>query len=226
MSISYGAPSGKARGNESSAYSEYSSVSEALNLLDNQKYAIENNNYEKLFAFLSSHPRDAVQAVLDRIKPVSVKVLRPSSNHAEVYYKNQSAILTVNYIRLLRYITGGLHFIAPTTVSPERIGAQRRQSLQEVPEIMKHWDEVIQEHPQSKSNVVAFYGIRGSRAVIYLAPVDAQRLIIKKWKNWYKRCGKIYPFKSYAYSDPDTMIFHFNKKECKLLTSDSQCCGD
>lgn len=200
-------------------------VIQAVNLLGDQKYISKKDNYVKLFLFLNAHPKEAMQAILGRLTPVSATVLKPLLNHTSVYYKNQEAIRAVNYIRALRFMTGGLSFVALTQVPPKEIGGQRRQSLQELPQLMKNWNEVFQEHPQSKENFVGFFGIQGSRAIVYLAPVDAQRLIIKKWKEWYKRCGDVYPFQSRPYTDPDLMIFHFDRERCERVTPHSNCCG-
>lgn len=201
-------------------------VIQAVNLLGDQQYISKNDNYVKLFLFLNAHPKEAMQVILSRLTPVSATVLKPLSNHRTVYYRNREAIRAVNYIRVLRFITGGLSFVASTDVSPEAIGGQRRQSLQELPQLMKNWNEIFQEHPQSKENLVGFFGIWSSRAVVYLAPVDAQRVIIKKWKYWYRRCGQLYPYRTRSYTDPDLMVFHFDRKQCERATMHTYCCGD
>lgn len=120
---------------------------------------------------------------LDRRQVVELLVaeLRPISTNA-ISYEEQSlrtdSMHVIWCIRALRYLTG-LDFIAPTEhrFKESEEEQTRHQFL----------------HNKSETEV-AFFGVWMSREHTFVAPKDAQRAIIEKWRLWLSKEEKNFSY--------------------------------
>lgn len=83
-------------------------------------------------------------------------------------------------IAALRYITGGMDFCASTKW---KLASQNNESYR------SYWLHF------SDKNCVTFFSVWPSRDQYYVAPIDAQKQIIKAWKHWYIKKGKTFNYK-------------------------------
>lgn len=200
-------------------------VQDAVRIYGNKTYL----NGAFIPTILLHHRGVAFPLILGQLHPVHGEVLKPSLKSAEGRYEDADAIHVIRMVQMLQYLTGGISFIARTSERAKKLGPARRQALQEWPQIMPHWDEVLDRYPQSKKNVVGFYGTDSPSGVYYLAPIDAQRRIIRMWKDWYNRCGATYtppPETSEIYSyDPEGTVQHFDRQRCRKHAEGARCCG-
>jgi hypothetical protein len=111
-------------------------------------------------------PNLTIKLLIDELHPVKgiPKILSVD------YDKYKMEIHVVWCIRALRYITG-LDFISTTKYKFGNTESERTRS----------------QFLHSEFNKVSFFGVWMSRNTIYFAPLDAQKAIILKWKNWYDK---------------------------------------
>lgn len=117
---------------------------------------------------LRENPVVAAACLIAQLRPVDATVLSPEDESSR-----RADFRIVWSIRALRYLTGGKDFCAPTA----------------------HFDELDQ-RPRyfltmrcGSGSEVSFFGVWMSRDLIYVAPKDAQKAIIRKWIGWYQAEG-------------------------------------
>lgn len=125
-----------------------------------------NNNFSDVKK-LSETPETSTRLLVGALHPIpEVRILAsqdlPSAEHV------------LWTIRALRYITGGKEFCAATK--------------------HKFGDSQMDQHRRywlyfGHHNCVSFFAMWPSRGTEYIAPEDAQREIISKWRNWFATYG-------------------------------------
>ncbi|MGZ3524957.1 MAG: hypothetical protein ACXU9L_09220 [Thermodesulfobacteriota bacterium] len=119
---------------------------------------------------LRSDPHLAVRLLVDQLKPVKeVEIV------AWEQKKYIEAMKVVWSIRALRFLTG-VDFLSETEYRFGESGTEDTRNQ------MLH-------HHRGAKNEVSFFGVWMSRDAIYFAPVDAQKKIITKWKEWLRCHG-------------------------------------
>lgn len=119
-------------------------------------------------AVLRKKPSEAVACLIRQLRVVNVTVLRPEDKS-----RRPDDFRTIWSIRALRYLTGGEDFCAPTAHF-NHLDKDRQHFL------------TLRCGPGSE---VSFFGVWMSRDIIYVAPKDAQKAIIRKWIGWYQAEG-------------------------------------
>jgi hypothetical protein len=118
----------------------------------------------KDLAPLRSDPLYAVRLLATQLRPISVTRIPGSKQD---HYRQEMRVIWS--VRALQYLTG-LDFTAKT----------------------KHRYAIGDEEDRSRflrltrENEVAFFGVWMSRDSIFVAPKDAQRLVIDKWRAWVR----------------------------------------
>ncbi len=121
----------------------------------------------KALETLLSCPLESAKIAVSELHPVQVRSIGPNQASSSEAY--QDAARVVWRIQLLRNISGGRNLRARSNY---RFGPSR--------------DERTRRHFLDLDNTgrFAFSGFWMSRAITYLAPVDAQKEIIAGWKAW------------------------------------------
>ena len=123
-------------------------------------------------ATLRVDPLLAVTLLVKQVRPISeTKILR---DERQLRPEEMRVIWS---IRALRYLTG-LDFTAKTQ--------HRFQGSN---------DEDRAQFLRLKNREVAFFGVWMSRDSIFIAPEDAQRVIVQKWKKWAKSDARNHKFR-------------------------------
>lgn len=95
-------------------------------------------------------------------------------------------------IRALRYLTGGKDFCAKTN---HRFGSSEEEQRR------KYW---IYFHNKTCASFFAMWPSRGSE---YIAPKDAQKEIIDKWKDWFAKEGDSFDYKPMHDPKPEEWLW-------------------
>jgi len=119
--------------------------------------------YEKL-TFLETDPDSAAKYLVAELKPIR-SVVRIPPEQAQEY---KSEVHVIWCIRALRYLFG-IEFTARTR---HKFKPDEKERLSEI---------------RFGGGEFAFFGVRMSHDVIYIAPVDTQVEIIREWNDW---CAK------------------------------------
>lgn len=127
----------------------------------------------KALETLLSCPLESAKIAVSELHPVQVRSIGPNQASGSEAY--QDAARVVWCIQLLRNISGGRNLRARSNY---RFGPSR--------------DERTRRHFLDLDNTgrFAFSGFWMSRAITYLAPVDAQKEIIAGWKEWLQEIEK------------------------------------
>jgi hypothetical protein len=130
------------------------------------------------FQVLSEHPRDAVDRLIRElhvIDPTPPAVLPPETSSEPA---NLSALHVVWCIRALRYLTGGVEFRGSTAhvFGPDEDKREYFLNL------------------KGKDGELPFFHTWMSTGTVFLAPPDAQRQIIDKWRSWYSEHGAAHKY--------------------------------
>jgi len=94
-------------------------------------------------------------------------------------------------IRALRYITGGKDFCAPTKW---KAGSAYEEGIR------SYWLHF------SSKRCVTFFATWPSRGRTYIAPEDAQKEIIAKWKRWFAAKGASFDYKPLRHPKPEQWL--------------------
>jgi hypothetical protein len=122
-----------------------------------------------------------------------VKELHPVTDARLLAGENKPATEHVLWcIRALRYITGGLEFCGKTN---HDFGTSQLEKNR------KYWL-----YFKSKS-CVPFFAVWPSRGSEYIAPEDAQKVIISKWKNWFVKQGASFDYKPLHDPKPEEWLW-------------------
>jgi|WetSurMetagenome_2_1015567.scaffolds.fasta_scaffold116852_2 hypothetical protein len=121
------------------------------------------NSIEKVKA-LSQHSEQVIPLLIKELHTLKeTRIMRQETN-PEVGH-----ILWC--IRALRFMTGGMDFCAPT---------KHRFGKSDLEKQRKYWLQF------RHGECLNFFALWPSHVSTYIAPLDAQEMIIEKWKSWYK----------------------------------------
>ncbi len=126
-------------------------------------------------------PKQSVCYLIRELHVVHAEVMTPydSTNYT-------STLHVITCLQLIRFLTGGkINFTAPTSHRFRSWEVNRRRFL------------IDDSTGESK-----FFRYWESRGSIFIAPVDAQRRIIRKWIGWYRKYGAEYQYTP-AENQPD-----------------------
>jgi hypothetical protein len=113
-------------------------------------------------------PKESVPLLIKELHPISVaRILN--------WEKKPNAEHVLWCIRALRFITGGKDFCAPTRYRFGKGVVETRRKA-----FLHHRDP----------HCLPFFVLWSSYCSHYIAPLDTQKAIIKKWKEWYEKEGK------------------------------------
>ncbi len=129
---------------------------------------------------LSKTPFEAVGRLLRELHPIG------SPERAELDDVPETEHI-ISTIAALRYITGGSDFY---TVGGKDFCARTSWTFGNSGEEKNRRYWLYFDHP----NCVSFFAIWPSRYRVYLAPLDAQEDIIRRWRQWYAAEGKTYRY--------------------------------
>lgn len=124
--------------------------------------------YDKL-ELLRKYPDLSIDLLIKELHMIKVSKIVP-----EVYKKYPKEMHVVWCIRALRYLTGE-DFMALTSYKFNKSEDGRNQLLHS---------------SDATSKEVTFFAVRMSHDVVYIAPLDAQKAIIKKWEQWFNKQTK------------------------------------
>lgn len=106
--------------------------------------------------------------------------------------KHKEAMHVIWCIRALRYLTGGLDFEGRTA---HEFGKSQTEQDR------KYWLD------RDEDGELAFFAVWPSREATYIAPEDAQEVIINKWREWYGKEGKNFDYKPLVNAKPWEWIY-------------------
>lgn len=112
---------------------------------------------------LKSQPDSAVGLLIGQLVPITDATRIPQAKFD--VYRNDLHVIWC--IRALRYLTG-VSFEAPT---------QHKFSGR----------DKVRAYLLSDGQRLSFFAVRMAANVIYIAPVDVQKKVIKEWENWYRQ---------------------------------------
>ncbi|MGO9167616.1 MAG: hypothetical protein ACLP56_12175 [Candidatus Sulfotelmatobacter sp.] len=142
----------------------------------------DDNEIDRMKA-LAQRPVEAAGLLVQELHPVSGgRILSQDQDKAE--WKDTEHVIWC--LHALRYLTGGLEFRATTN---HHFG---KGELEE----NRKW--FVGGERFSKDGTVRFFGVWMSRDSLYIAPRDAQRVIVEEWRVWYRTKGT-----TFAYIDPN-----------------------
>jgi hypothetical protein len=130
---------------------------------------------------LAKTPQLSAELLIQELHPVEDArvfpyISRPATEHL------------LDCIRALRFVTGGKDFCGKTN---------HHFGKSELEQNRKYW-------LYHKDNTcVPFFATWPSRGSDYIAPVDAQKEIIKQWKDWFAREGRTFFYKPFQNPTPD-----------------------
>lgn len=158
-----------------------SHAAENIDLVDRIKNLGKDSGYEtdtgkqaEDFYILSKNKKTAVLHLLEELKPI-----KESNLSTELNSKNAEGLHVVWCIRALRFFTGCMFF---TEKAKDRFAAK---------------DQIrIMLLTQKKDNEYTFFAASAARDKIYIAPIYAQKVIIKKWNEWFKQNGEGFEYKT------------------------------
>ena len=142
---------------------------------------------------LAKTPYESVGALIRELHPIA----RPERAEIDDARETEHLIST---IAALRFITGGGNFY---TVSGQDFCAKTTWKFgdSEEEKDRRYWLYF------NRANCVSFFAIWPSRYRVYLAPLDAQRELIIKWRQWYDTEAKAYRFAPPPDSPEKTLLF-------------------
>lgn len=144
-----------------------------------------NDNGQEIVADLAKTPRASVQLLIEELHPVKgVRIL------ASEYKPGAEHVLWC--IRALRYLTDGKDFCGKTD---HRFGSS------EIEQNRRYW-LYFRHH-----SCVSFFAMWPSRGSEYIAPVDAQKEIIAKWKRWFAAQGASFEYKPLQNPKPEQWLW-------------------
>jgi hypothetical protein len=126
----------------------------------------------EVLRLLAKQPRPAVEALVAELAVVRNPPKGPIPDHRRPDPRTDAFLHAIWCVRGLQYLTGGVRFQAPT-----------RHRFSEREEERAYWLKLDGE------STVPFYATWMSQSLSYLAPEDAQRAIIEKWRAWYREHG-------------------------------------
>ena len=137
-------------------------------------YEADSSKQAEDFYILSRHQKTAVRYLLEELKPI-----KESNISTERIGENLEELHIVWCVRALRFLTGCMFF---TETTKERFIAK---------------DQIrIMLLTQKKYNEYSFFAASAAKDKIYIAPIYAQKAIIKKWNNWFKHNGENFDYKN------------------------------
>lgn len=135
------------------------------------------------------NPSYSAGLLVSSLHPVNEAKLHSQENSPADYERERPSMGVVWRLRALQYITGGLRFFAPTAYRFPPKPADWP------PENGPSSEELRESFLTAKGrDRVPFYVTWMSRDVTYVAPKDVQESVIAKWKEWYSKEGKDYPY--------------------------------
>jgi len=126
----------------------------------------------KVVDTLAQTPQMSTRLLLAELHPISKTRILNGQN-------DQDAEHVLWSIRALRYVTGGKDFCASTN---HRFGNSEEEQRR------RYW---IYFHHKTCASFFAMWPSRGSE---YIAPADAQKEIIDKWKEWFSKEGATFDY--------------------------------
>ena len=136
---------------------------------------------------LASTPRESAIALVDALQEVN-----PVEGYESEMPVHDQAV--IQKIRALRYVTGGLDFCSTA-------GNLNNLRTELEPELRSYWLRF------RHRDCAAFFAIWPSRDMIFVAPAEAQREIIAKWREWAETEAASYSFKPLSNPAPETWIY-------------------
>jgi len=125
----------------------------------------------------------------ERSAELLIKELHPVTDARVVPYTSRPATEHIlDCIRALRFVTGGKDFCGKTN---------HHFGKSELEQNRKYWLF------NKDKTCVPFFATWPSRGSDYVAPVDAQKEIIKQWKDWFAREGQTFVYKPFQNPTPD-----------------------
>jgi hypothetical protein len=129
---------------------------------------------------LAKTPYESVGLLIRELHPIA----RPERAEIDDSPETEHLIST---IAALRFITGGNDFYS---ASGKDFCAKTKWKFSGSNEEKNRRYWLYFDHP----NCVSFFSIWPSRYRVYLAPLDAQQEIIRRWRQWYATDGRAYRF--------------------------------
>ena len=121
---------------------------------------------------LAETPATSMRLLVEALHPIPEMSISASQNIP-------SAEHGLWMIRALRYLTGGKDFYA---ITKHKFGGLQEEQYR------KYWLYF------GHQNGVSFFAMWPSRGIEYIAPEDAQREIISKWRNWFTTNGSSFHY--------------------------------
>jgi hypothetical protein len=143
-----------------------------------QALGSDDNEIDRMKA-LSQQPVEAAGLLVQELHPViGDRILSRDQDNPE--WKDTEHVIWC--LHALRYFTGGLEFRAPTH---HHFG---KSELEE----NRKW--FVGGERFQKDGTVRFFGVWMSRDSLYIAPRDAQQVIIEEWRTWYRTEGRTFAY--------------------------------
>lgn len=139
----------------------------------------------KIVAKLAETPQLSTKLLIEELHPVKEARILASE-------KKPDAEHVLWCIRALRFLTGGKEFCGHTTYNFGKSELERNR---------KYW--VNFKH----KNCVSFFAMWPSRGSEYIAPEDAQKEIIDKWKGWFAKDGTSFDYKPLQDPKPEEWLW-------------------
>jgi hypothetical protein len=139
----------------------------------------------KIVEELAKTPQISTRLLVSELHPISeTRILNGQ--------EDQDAEHVLWCIRALRYLTGGKEFCAKTD---HRFGSSEEEQRR------KYW---IYFHHKTCASFFAMWPSRGSE---YIAPEDAQKVIIEKWRDWFAKEGDSFDYKPLHDPKPEDWLW-------------------
>ena len=130
-----------------------------------------------LFAELAKKPEKALCALVKQLNTTSVKEI-----HSWEGEKKMHAFSQIMRIRALRLLTCGQDFTATTPYNPDQIRGSE-----------DYWNNLAGVGPRKNKKgdqvEVPFFLTRMAWGIDYIAPIEAQKDIIRQWREWQAKNG-------------------------------------
>jgi hypothetical protein len=139
-----------------------------------ERLGSDKNEMVRDLEILAGNSQEAVSLLVAQLHPIQCKVYYPSTN-------SRSSRHVIGCLRALRYLTG-LTFTAKTN---SKLSDDQKQFL----------DFDKQMHDDNPKHDIHFFGVWMSRDAAFVAPLDAQRTIIDKWKQWLRTDGATFQYR-------------------------------
>jgi hypothetical protein len=142
---------------------------------------------------LSDHSNQAIPLLIRELHPIDVKWITNTelSNPTDKVAEAEHVLWC---IRGLRFLTGGIDFCATTNYRFGDSGGEQNRKFY-LQDSCSECEGKCKDEGKKEDEFISFFALWITHLCEYIAPLDAQKEIIKAWKDWYKTEGKSSSFK-------------------------------